>query len=380
MYHWRLHTPPVGRADGLIRGARLAHHGGVQHVREQVRPPHLRLPVRELAQRLRRLAGDVEQAALGHVADLRLGGAQEVPERQRVPRRLARADQLLGQLEALRLWSVDLGVQHHRELLQQRARIGEERRERTPAGDRATLGAGRDEGLARALSERHLPLAHRQVGIAVGLHFECEVAADVDAVAGLRRDLEVAGSDLRQHVCDDAALRQPEARARVGELLERERRAGQEPYAADVLQLDRLRFDLRDDRPWLRAAVQRRGVATRVPPPHQRREHQRGRGEQDGPAWRRPDLLRQGRQWPARVGERRQQSLERHRVVVALAAAIPQVVVARAHDRPASVKSGRSFAMPRVRFTRTEPCVMPVSAAISGPLRPSTKRRTSVSR
>src|SRR5262249_37867941 len=62
-------------------------------------------------------------------------------------------------------------------------------------------------------------------------------------------------------------------------------------------------------------------------------------------------------------------------------AAVPQVVVVvLAHpDPPWAILSRRSF-IPRCRLTRTDPWVIPVREAISGPVIPSTRRRIKVSR
>src|SRR5207302_8430331 len=80
---------------------------------------------------------------------------------------------------------------------------------------------------------------------------------------------------------------------------------------------------------------------------------------------------------------------------VGLAGGIPEVRIAeffagcfaRAHNFSADVpllpprfRACRNCCIPRCKLTRTEPCVSPVRAAISGPVIPSTRRRISGSR
>src|SRR5205085_2873990 len=65
-------------------------------------------------------------------------------------------------------------------------------------------------------------------------------------------------------------------------------------------------------------------------------------------------------------------------VGVYLARPIPQIIVF--HGRSSRPSFSRNSFMPRCRLTRTEAAVMPVRAAISGPVMPSTSRSTRVSR
>ena len=86
-----------------------------------------------------------------------------------------------------------------------------------------------------------------------------------------------------------------------------------------------------------------------------------------------------------RCGELREQRLEARHVLIGRSRAIPEIlVVHRIHQRVlvAAVPSSacRKSFMPRHRLTRTESGVRPVRRAISGPVIPSTSRRTSVSR
>src|SRR5581483_7473395 len=78
----------------------------------------------------------------------------------------------------------------------------------------------------------------------------------------------------------------------------------------------------------------------------------------------------------AAVPERLQQMLQPLDLRIGHARLVPQIV---AHAR-LRARASRSKCMPRCRFTRTEPSVRPVRSEISGPLMPSTRRRTRVSR
>ena len=73
-----------------------------------------------------------------------------------------------------------------------------------------------------------------------------------------------------------------------------------------------------------------------------------------------------------------QKALEPLDLGVRLTRAIPKVIVS--HARSSQSSFCRSCFIPRCRFTRTEAAVMPVRAAISSPVMPSTSRSMSVSR
>src|SRR5205085_6131571 len=90
-----------------------------------------------------------------------------------------------------------------------------------------------------------------------------------------------------------------------------------------------------------------------------------------------PDLRRQFESARA-VSELTEQSFEPLDILVGLARLVPKVV---AHTpRPLIPNRSRRSFMPRCRFTRTEAGCSPVRAAISGPVMPSTRRSTRVSR
>ena len=106
----------------------------------------------------------------------------------------------------------------------------------------------------------------------------------------------------------------------------------------------------------------------------------RGGEQQSVPPAARALRVRFGEVWKWRHGPQpAQQLLETLNVGIGRPRSVPQVIVV--HGCAGSTPScSRSIFIPRCRFTRTDPGVRPVRAAISSPVMPSTRRISRVSR
>ena len=75
------------------------------------------------------------------------------------------------------------------------------------------------------------------------------------------------------------------------------------------------------------------------------------------------------------VAQRREGAFQARYFEVRRTVTVPQIIVVHFAS-----SNSRNIFIPRHRLTRTESCVRPVCAAISGPVMPSTRRRINVSR
>lgn len=141
-----------------------------------------------------------------------------------------------------------------------------------------------------------------------------------------------------------------------------------------------------------RAAVDGRGaVAHRrgpgrgaLPPPRLDNQERDERGRDRRQPGGDPDrATRPPRRQPRRratVAERPQQALETLDLGIRLAPLVEEIVTHDAATFPSMPSLSRKSFIPRCKLMRTEPGSRPVTAAISGPLMPSHRRMTNVSR